>query len=175
LAKIGVRVDGVATTRLAGAFNPARPLDPSVGEVIQSVIDQGYREFIGKVAAAREQTPEAIDTVARGRVWSGAQAKERGLVDQLGGLRQAIAAAAARAELQPGEHGVKYVEKELSPFEQFVVDATRNARVQSFAAELGIPRIAFDSQVGRDLTQGLRWLQRDHHPMRALAYCFCEP
>ncbi|MDQ3510487.1 MAG: signal peptide peptidase SppA, partial [Pseudomonadota bacterium] len=86
LDRIGVSSDGVGTTRFAGAFDITRPLDPAVGEVIQSVIDKGYRDFIGRVAQAREQPVAQIDTVARGRVWSGAQAMERGLVDELGGL-----------------------------------------------------------------------------------------
>src|SRR5688500_12258334 len=86
LEKIGVHTDGVGTTRFAGAFDITRPLDPAVGEVIQSVIDKGYRDFTGKVAAARNRSVEQIDAVARGRVWSGAQAKERGLVDAFGGL-----------------------------------------------------------------------------------------
>jgi protease-4 len=175
LAKIGVRVDGVATTRIAGAFNPARPFDPQVGEVIQSVIDDGYREFIGKVAEARDSTPEAIDLIARGRVWSGAQAKERGLVDQLGGLRVAIAAAAVRAELQDGDYGVKYIEKELSPFEKFVVDATRNARVSALVREIGVPRMLLPARIERDLEQTLRLLVPGNRPIRAVAYCFCEP
>jgi protease-4 len=175
LAKIGVRVDGVATTRIAGAFNPARPFDPQVGEVIQSVIDDGYREFIGKVAEARDSTPEAIDLIARGRVWSGAQAKERGLVDQLGGLRDAIAAAAVRAELQDGDYGVKYIEKELSPFEKFVVDATRNARVSALVREIGVPRMLLPARIERDLEQTLRLLVPGNRPIRAVAYCFCEP
>ena len=55
LAKIGVHVDGVGTTRIAGAFDLTRPLNPEVGEAIQAVIDQGYRQFIGKVAQAREK------------------------------------------------------------------------------------------------------------------------
>jgi protease-4 len=175
LAKIGVRVDGVATTRIAGAFDPRRPLDPAVGEIIQSVIDDGYREFVGKVAEAREQTPEAIDAVARGRVWSGAQAKERGLIDQLGGLRDAIASAAERADLEPGEHGVRYVEKELTPFEKFVVDATRNAAVDALASQLGVSRSLLGEGAARELTQGLQLLKRDQRPVRAVAYCFCEP
>jgi protease-4 len=175
LAKIGVRVDGVATTKIAGAFDPSRPLDPQVGEVIQSVIDQGYREFIGKVAQARKQSPEAIDEVARGRVWSGAQAKERGLVDQLGGLRDAIASAATRAGLDAAAHGVRYVEKELSPFEKFVVDATRNALVRSVTSELGLPAALLPARVERDLSRTLRLLQPEHRPFRAIAYCFCEP
>ena len=99
LEKIGVRTDGVGTTRFAGAFDISRPLDPAVGQVIQSVIDKGYADFTGKVAAARGSTPEKIDLVAQGRVWSGAQAKERGLVDELGGLDAAIAFAAEKAGL----------------------------------------------------------------------------
>ena len=173
LAKIGVHVDGVATTRIAGAFDPTRPLDPQVGQVIQSVIDDGYREFVGKVAAARESTPEAIDEVARGRVWSGAQARERGLVDQLGGLRDAIAAAAAKANLDADGYGVKYVEKELSPFEKFVVDATGNATVRALAAQFGGVQALLPAQVSRDLSSTLRLLQ-DKRPVRAVAFCFCE-
>src|SRR5688500_347132 len=99
LEKIGVHTDGVGTTRFAGAFDITRPLDPVVGEVIQSVIDKGYRDFTGKVAAARNRSVEQIDAVARGRVWSGAQAKERGLVDAFGGLDAAIVDAAQRAKL----------------------------------------------------------------------------
>src|SRR5690606_18037516 len=97
LDKIGVHVDGVATTKLAGAFDPTRPLQPIVEKTIQSNIERGYRQFIGNVAAARGSTPEAIDKVAQGRVWSGAQAKEHGLVDELGGLSEALADAARRA------------------------------------------------------------------------------
>jgi protease IV len=175
LAKIGVHVDGVGTTKIAGAFDPSRPLDPVVGEVIQSVIDDGYREFIGNVAEARERTPEQIDEVARGRVWSGAQAKERGLIDQLGGLQQAIAAAAERAKLAAGEHGVRYVEKQLSPFEQFVVDATRNSMMRSLAGELGLSRALLPARIERELQQGLSLLQPGSRKIRAIAYCFCEP
>src|SRR5690606_502475 len=94
--------------------------DPDVGRVIQSVIDKGYADFIGKVANARGRSAEEIDAVARGRVWSGAQALERGLVDAMGGLSDAIADAASRVELQEGKYRVRYVEKEASPFAQFM-------------------------------------------------------
>jgi protease-4 len=169
LAKIGVHVDGVATTRIAGAFDPTRPLDPQVGQVIQAVIDDGYRDFVSKVATARETTPEAIDAVARGRVWSGAQAKERGLVDQLGGLKDAIASAAAKASLDAGGFGIKYVEKEMSPFEKFVVDATRNAMLRSALAGIGPAKAFLPAQVGKDLSTTLRMLQ-DPRPIRAVAF-----
>jgi protease-4 len=176
LAKIGVRVDGVGTTRFAGAFDPARPLDPIVGDVIQSVIDRGYGQFIGKVADARGSSPEHIDTVARGRVWSGAQAQERGLVDELGGVRDAIAAAAKKAGLDADAYRVHYVEKSLSPFEQFVVDATRNVAARHVMVELGLPSLLLDTPVAADVQRSLRLLERPAtgKPFRALAYCFCE-
>src|SRR5690606_18486600 len=120
LEKIGVRTDGVGTTRFAGAFDITRPLAPEVGQVVQAVIEKGYRDFTGRVAEARDRTVAQVDEVARGRVWSGAQAKERGLVDAFGGLRDAIADAAARAELgEDGEYRVRYVEKAATPFLQF--------------------------------------------------------
>src|SRR3546814_11498340 len=72
LEKIGVHTDGVGTTRFAGAFDITRPLAPEVGQVIQSVIEKGYRDFTGRVAKARDRTVEQVDEVARGRGWRGA-------------------------------------------------------------------------------------------------------
>jgi len=179
LDKIGVNTDGVGTTRFAGAFNITRELDPAVGQVIQSVIEKGYRDFIGKVAGAREQTVAKIDEVARGRVWSGAQAKARGLVDELGGIRPAIADAAKRAELgEPGDYAVRYVEKAASPFEQFF---TGFAQSRIGANLLG------DSALARGLVaKALPQTRADMAllegaitpvagvPVKALAYCFCS-
>ncbi|RZA32562.1 MAG: signal peptide peptidase SppA, partial [Lysobacteraceae bacterium] len=99
LDKIGVHTDGVGTTRFAGAFDITRPLDPAAGQVIQAVINKGYADFTGKVAQARHQSVDAIDKVARGRVWSGAQARQHGLVDAFGGMSEAVADAADRAKL----------------------------------------------------------------------------
>ena len=87
LAKLGVQSDGVGTGPMAGAFDITRPLDPKVGAVIQAIIDKGYRDFVGNVAKARGKSYDAIDAIAQGRVWTGQQALDRGLVDQLGGLR----------------------------------------------------------------------------------------
>ncbi|MCA1714323.1 MAG: signal peptide peptidase SppA, partial [Gammaproteobacteria bacterium] len=120
LDKIGVHADGVGTTRFAGAFDLTRPLDPAVGQVIQSVIDKGYRDFTGKVAAARDRSVAQIDAVGRGRVWSGAQARERGLVDAFGGIDSAIADVATRAKLgKRDDYRVRYIEKAATPFERF--------------------------------------------------------
>ena len=176
LAKIGVHTAGVGTTSLAGAIDPRLPLDPRVGAVIQAVIDDGYREFIGKVAEAREQSVEAIDQVARGRVWSGAQAKGHGLVDVLGGLDAAISDAARRAELTDDQYGVRYIERELSPFERFLVDSSANAGASALLARLGVGALLLGDRGLAELERDLRLLTPPAgRPFRTAAYCFCTP
>jgi protease-4 len=108
---LGIHVDGVSTAPLAGV-RPDRALPPEVGETIQRLIDQGYREFIQRVAESRGKTVEEIDLVARGRVWSGIDAFELGLVDHLGGLDDAVAAAAELAGLDD-DYTVSFIDKEL--------------------------------------------------------------
>jgi protease-4 len=126
LAKhVGVHVDGVATTAFAG-LSPERPLDPAVGRMIQSGIEHGYREFLSRVATARNMDVAAVDEIAQGRVWSGADAYEKGLVDQLGGLKEAIASAATRASLGD-DYQVEYVEKELELKDRIVKGMLGNA------------------------------------------------
>jgi protease-4 len=129
LAKhVGVRVDGVATTPFAG-MSPDRPLDPAVGRMIQSGIEHGYREFLSRVANARGMEIDAVDAVAQGRVWSGQDAYDRGLVDKLGGLQDAIASAASKASLE-GDYRVEYVEKELELKDRVVKSLLGDAAAQ---------------------------------------------
>jgi protease-4 len=174
LDKLGVSTDGVGTTPLAGALDPTRPLDPNVGIVIQSIIDKGYADFTGKVAAARDSTVEKIDQVARGRVWSGAQAKERGLVDELGGLRAALAHAAKLAELKDGAHGVTYMEKPLSAFEEFIVGLGRNSRTQGLLRVLAPTPLLLDRETLAKVERELGWLDRSGRtPFKAVAHCLC--
>ncbi|GAB3029330.1 signal peptide peptidase SppA [Oleiagrimonas citrea] len=116
LNKIGVHNDGVGVGPLAGAGDITRPLNPQMAQLMQGVIDKGYRDFVGGVAKARGKTFKQIDAIAQGRVWTGTQALQRGLVDQLGGVRDAIAYAAKKAGLKssavrymapPGSSGLK--------------------------------------------------------------------
>ncbi len=175
LDKIGVSTDGVGTTPLAGAFDPTRPLDPNVGVLIQSVIDKGYADFTGKVAAARGTTPEQIDVHARGRVWSGAQAKERGLVDELGGFEAALAATARLAKLEPESYGVTYVEKPLTSFEQAIVNMGGNARMRGLLRVLAPTPLLLDRRTLDKVERELTWLDgQSRSPFRAVAHCLCD-
>jgi len=173
LAKIGVHTDGIGTTPLAGTFDIRRPLSPQLESVLNSVIRHGYDEFIGRVAKARKRTPEEIDAIAQGRVWSGSQAKERGLVDKLGGLGDAIASAAARAKLG-SDYSVRYIEREPSAWERFVLsfgDSETMARVArriGFTLPSGWIDHAEIAQIG-GILESLRG-----KGYGAFAHCFCE-
>lgn len=173
LSKIGVHVDGIETTPLAGAFDIRRPLSPQVESIVDSVIRRGYNDFIGKVAKARGQTPEQIDAIAQGRVWSGSQAKERGLVDKLGGLADAIAAAAARANLG-NDHHVRYVEQELGTFERLALSFGESHAVARLVRWSGFtlpPGVVGKSELRQfsSVVQSLR-----NKRFVAFAHCFCD-
>jgi protease-4 len=180
LDKIGVHTDGVGTTAFAGAFDVTRPLDPRVGEVIQAVIDKGYRDFTTRVAKARGREVGEIDAVGRGRVWSGAQAQERGLVDAFGGIEDAVADAASRAKLgKKGDYQVRYLERGATPFERYYARFAESRaggallRNSDFAHALlarALPRTAQDL---RFLDAALK--PGNGAPVKALAYCFCAP
>lgn len=97
--KLGVSADGTGTTIWAGSLNPARPLADPAREALNLVVAHDYRLFINSVAESREMTPEAVEKVASGQVWTGAQALEHGLVDGLGGFDDAVEAVAELAGL----------------------------------------------------------------------------
>jgi len=95
----GITWDAVATGDLAGLDTISRPKTEQELAVYQDVVNQIYDQFIAKVAAARDLPQERVAEIAQGRVWSGEDAQEIGLVDELGGLESAIAHAAEAAEL----------------------------------------------------------------------------
>ena len=95
--KLGANIESTSIGRYAEMNSPARPYNPDEAGKVREQLQAFYDQFVEKVAAARKRTPEEIDRVAQGRVWTGRQAKEHGLVDALGGLREAIAIAKERA------------------------------------------------------------------------------
>jgi protease-4 len=172
LGKLGLRTDGVGTTWIAGAIDPTREYEPRLGEVIQTVIDRGYQQFIGKVAAARGKPVPEIDAIARGRVWSGAQAKERGLVDELGTLDDAIKAAAAAASID--DFRIQYVEKERSPFEQAFADMLQSRVGALVATSLPGPAAWLPPQTMDELQRAQRVLADAARKRPAAVYAHCE-
>lgn len=118
LARYGVFSDGVATTPIADGVSAMRGVTPAYGEVLQTVVEAGYEQFLSTVAKGRNMDVDAVHDVAQGRIWTGEKAHELGLVDELGDLEQAIIAAAHLADVEG--YAVWYVEPEI-PFEQMLL------------------------------------------------------
>ena len=114
LAKLGVTSDGVRTTPLSGQPDLYAGTNPVFDNVLQASIENGYRQFIGRVAQARHLTPQRVDEIGQGRVWDGGSAHQLGLVDRFGTLDDALAEAARRAGLKAGSYHAEYLEKKPS-------------------------------------------------------------
>ncbi|MEE3649336.1 MULTISPECIES: signal peptide peptidase SppA [unclassified Brenneria] len=114
LESIGVHTDGVATSPLAD-LSITKSLPPEFSQMVQLSIDRGYKNFIDIVAQARKKTPEQIDQIAQGHVWTGSDAKENGLVDQLGDFDDAVKKAAELAKL--GQYQLSWFAEQPSLFD----------------------------------------------------------
>lgn len=101
LKKLGMNMEGVTTGRYADLYSPVRAFTPEERAKVQEQMQATYDTFVEKAAAGRNTTPERIDAVGQGRVWTGKQAKQVGLVDELGGLDRALVLAKQRAKLSP--------------------------------------------------------------------------
>jgi protease IV len=176
LAKVGVNTDGVGTTPLSGAERLDRPMSPDTARLLQVTVDHNYEEFLARVAKGRGKTREAIDAIGQGRVWAGSDAKEQGLVDQLGTYDDAVKDAAARANLKPG-YGVRRIEPELSLTQQLLFQARSAARavLQGIGMGFGsgatqlVQRLEpLDAEMGRWANLSKRGTQN-----AVYAYCFC--
>lgn len=170
LAKVGIHTDGVGTTPLAGAFRPDRALPDHAGEIIQQVIDNGYEQFLTRVAEARDMTVDQVDEVAKGRVWSGQQAYDRGLIDELGTMTDAVDRAAELADIS--DYSVTWIQREVSSFERFLLDMTASALA---ATGLGDQFGALSLWPGaRDVIDELRLLFANHQINTMYAHCMCQ-
>lgn len=98
--KLGLNFDMVKTNKLADMGDLTRPFNAAESEIMQNYINNGYKLFVKRCADGREMTTEAIEKIAEGRVWTGATAKELGLVDELGGLDKALEIAAKKAGVE---------------------------------------------------------------------------
>jgi len=108
LKKLGMNMEGVSRGRFADLYSPVRPFSPEERARVFENMQATYDTFVEKAAQGRNTTPEKIDAIGQGRVWTGRQAKQIGLVDELGGLDRAIALAKQRARI-PQESEVELV------------------------------------------------------------------
>ncbi|MEP3225089.1 MAG: signal peptide peptidase SppA [Parasphingorhabdus sp.] len=110
LRKWGVNADGVQTTPLSGEPDFVGGFSEDLSTVLQSGVEHSYDDFLGLVAKARGKTNAEVDTIGQGRVWDGGTARQLGLVDSFGGMKEALAEAAKRAGLEDGEYHAQYLE-----------------------------------------------------------------
>ena len=154
LAQYGVHSDGVRTTPLSGQPDIASGFTPETDAMLQANIEAGYGRFIGLVAAARKKTPQQIDAIAQGRVWDGGTARQNGLVDQFGGLDDAIGWVAQQAKLDSWH--AAYYSSDANPYasllERLGGDEDEGAPANDLAAlmaqrrQLGLTRMLADVQ-----------------------------
>ena len=174
LAKyLGTHADGVGTTWMAGAFRPDRALDPKVGELIQTVINRGYQEFLERVSKARKMSTTDVDKIARGRVWSGIDAKGIGLVDHLGGLEEAVASAAKLAELPEG-YAVRFVEKEPTFGQKLLTEFFAEAQAWLGPVQLSERPAGLEKAMLDTLAEHRAFLAQWSDPRGVYASCLCE-
>jgi len=179
LDKLGVHTEGTATTWLVGAGDVRRAADPRFLAIAQSNVDHIYAEFTGKVAKARKTTPQAIDAVGQGRVWTGEQAKERGLVDTLGSFSDALNSAAKRAKLGvEGDYRVTYIEPEPGRIAR-LLEAVGGAAASIVAEQIDarVLPTGLPTQLAHDVQHDLGWLGANAQtgkPFTSVIHCLCE-
>ncbi len=141
--KLGLSTDAFGTNKHSnfGGGTPlpipltSRKFNKYEKEVLQSFIEDGYKSFVSKVSEGRHMTYEEIDKIGQGRVWTGEDAKEIGLVDVIGGLETAIRIAKEKAGLE--KYTVVNLPKEKDPFEAIIESLTSEARTYMLERELG--------------------------------------
>ena len=171
LAKLGVHTDGIGTTPLAGSFRIDRPLSDDVAAIFQSEVEKGYRDFVEGVAAGRKLDVAKVESIAQGRVWSGADAREFGLIDSFGGLEQAAQAAASLAGLQEGA----WTLEEIAPMPAFP-GGLIGRLFGVLAGSIGTVSIADHPLLqALDRSDAARWLKRFNDPRGVYAHCMCTP
>ena len=171
---IGINTDGVGTTPWSGELRPDREMSEHARQLFQLFVEDTYDDFISGVATYRGLEKAAVDEIGQGQVWTGTDALANGLVDELGTLEDAIAAAAGLAELDEDEYGVKLIEVDLSATEQAIVDilgiATRagldlNSWVKSPTALEGL---------AERLSQALALSLHFNDPKGVYSHCLCS-
>ncbi len=173
-AALGVANDGVGTAVLSGAFRPDRAMSEPSKQLFQLVVNDGYDDFLTHVADFRDMPKNDVDAVGQGRAWTGDDALAHGLIDALGTLEDAIAAAAELAGLAEGDYGEVVIEEELSPEEQFVIE------LFTVAGRVGLDPGSFAwrpsslARIAERIENAIEPLTRFNDPKGIYSHCFCR-
>jgi protease IV len=135
--KLGITTDNVSTNAHSDFPSVTRALTPFENNILQSSVNQGYEMFTSKAAQGRKMPIEKLKSIASGRVWTGLQAKENGLIDELGGIDVAIKLAAKKAKLKEGDYSVKYAQNRKSFMEEIFESGNEEAESKFLTKQFG--------------------------------------
>ena len=143
LKKLGLNMEGVSQGKYAQMYSPVRPFSPEERARVAENMQATYDTFVEKAAQGRNTTPEKIDAIAQGRVWTGRQAKQLGLVDELGGLDRAVAIAKQRAKIPQDSEVELVIYPPKKSFYEIFRDPFGTDRTSTLTSLLGIgnPRV----------------------------------
>jgi protease-4 len=174
LGALGIHTDGVGTSIWSGQFRIDREMSDEAKAVFQLVVNRGYDDFISKVAKYRGLEKSVVDTIAQGQVWTGAEALDRGLVDSIGGLDDAVLIAAELAGLDEGEYGRKYIHKELTPTEQLALEFLGSVSALGLDAGRFVDRQSTLQRLARTFEVALQPLRTFDDPKGVYSHCLCK-
>jgi len=133
--KLGITFDNVNTGHFSDIYTFTRPLTPYEKQIIQSIVEEGYKTFTSKAAENRDMPLEELLKVASGRVWSGIEAKEAGLIDAFGTLEDAIKMAAEKADIE--EYRIVYYPQQKTILEQIMSDLSDDVQTRWLKLKMG--------------------------------------
>jgi len=179
LDKVGITTGGSTTTWMVGAFDPRRELDARAATLVQSAIGHFYGDFTKMVATARKSTPEKIDELGQGRVWSGKDAHKHGLVDRLGSFDDAVKSAAQRAKL-PADARLAWIEVEPGRLQKLMQQF--GGAAAAFGVKVDLPAAAaalglLEAPLGAEVAHDLAWLAdvaERREPFKVVTHCLCS-
>ena len=135
--KLGITTEVVETGELSNLFRVTKPLNEFEKSIIQNAIEEGYEIFTRKAAEGRDMPVEKLREVASGRVWSGIEARDRGLVDVLGSFDDAVKIAAAKAKLEEGDYRLRFYPEQKGLLEELLKKFGDSAEATAGAAQFG--------------------------------------
>ena len=133
--KIGITFDNVSTNQHSDMPSETRKMTPFERNLMQSYVESTYETFISHVAVGRKKTTNSVDSIGQGRVWSGENGKLNGLVDEFGGLKDAIKLAASKAKIK--RYRIKELPKQKDTFEELMKSFSTRVQNSILQSKLG--------------------------------------